>query len=106
MLRIYPSSSLDAVVLGEEYAYELDCTQELGSKTVSSYSYKIYDNAGDEVTDSLGGGSSILLGTITFGIKAAATGKYTLKFIITCNDVLPDGITPYEFYVTLTVAIN
>lgn len=106
MLRIYPSSSLNAMVLGEEYAYELDCTKELDSKTVAAYSYKIYNKAGDEVTDSLGGGNSISLGIITFGIKAAVVGKYTLRFIVTCNEVLPDGVAPYEFYVTLTVAVN
>lgn len=44
-------------------------------------------------------------GIITFGFKAYADGDYTLQFIVTCNELLPDGVTPYEFYVILTVEV-
>lgn len=104
-LKISPRSKLD-MTLGEEYAYDLVLTEELDTKTVASYTYKIYDSSGEEVTDTFGGGSSISSGVITFGIKTAATGRYTLKFIVTCNEVLPDGVTPYEFYVKMTVTIT
>ena len=105
-LKISPRSELDSMTLGEEYAYELDTTDELGTKTVASHTYKIYNSAGTDVTTTFGGGSSITAGVITFGIKAYAAGVYTLKFIVTCNEVLPDGIAKYEFYVKLTVNIE
>jgi hypothetical protein len=105
-LEISPRKELDAMTLGEEYAYELDLNKELGTKTVNTYTYKIYDSSNVEVTDTFGGGDSISSGVITFGIKATSTGKYTLIFIITCNELLPDDTTPYEFYVTLTVEIE
>lgn len=104
-LEISPSSELDDMVAGEEYAYELDTTKELGAKTVDTYTYKVYDGSGEEVTATLSGGSSISSGIITFGIKAVAIGQYDLKFIVTCNEVLPDGITRYEFYVKLAVVV-
>jgi len=103
-LKISPRSKLD-MTLGEDYAYALNLTKELKTKTVASYTYKIYDSSGEEVTDTLGGGSSISEGYITFGIKAVATGKYTMIFIVTCNETLPDT-TPYEPYVIMTVTIS
>ena len=106
MLRISPRSEIDSMVTGEEYAFELDVNKELGTKTVAAYTYKLYNSSGTEVTSTFGGGSSILSGIITFGVKAVSVGKYTLKFIITCNEILPDGTTPYEFYVELTVAVQ
>lgn len=105
-LKINPRPELDEMIAGEEYAYELDVTSELGAKTAASYTYKIYNSSDVEVTDTFGGGSSISSGVITFGIKATSTGKYTLKFIVTCDDLLPDGATPYEFYITMTVNIS
>ena len=80
-LEISPSAELDDMVAGEEYAYELDATKELGTKTVKAYTYKIYDGSGDEVPN-LNGGSSISSGIITFGVKAVSIGRYTLKFIV------------------------
>jgi hypothetical protein len=103
-LEISPSRELDDMVTGEEYAYELDITKELGTKTVDAHIYKIYDGSGDEVTDTVGGGSLVSSGIITFGIKAVSIGQYTLKFIVTCNEVLPDG-TPYEFFIRLTLIV-
>jgi hypothetical protein len=105
-LEISPRKELDGMVVGEDYAYELDISKELGTKTVDTYTYKIYNSSDDEVTDTFGGGSSISSGLITFGIKAIATGKYTLKFIVTCNELLPDGTTPYDFHPELTVEIE
>ena len=105
-LGISPRKELDSMMAGEEYAYELDLNKELDTKTVASHTYKIYDSSSVEVTDTFGGGSSISSGVITFGVKAVSTGKYTLIFIVTCNELLPDDITPYEFYVTLTVTIE
>lgn len=105
-LSISPRSELDSMVAGEEYAYELDLNKELGTKTVASHTYKIYDSSDTEVTDTFGGGSLISFGVITFGVKAVLVGKYTLKFIVTCDDLLPDGTTPYEFYVIMTVTIS
>lgn len=104
-LQVSPRADLDNMVAGEEYAYELDLNRELGVKTVNSYTYKIYNSSGAEVTSTFGGGSIIAAGVITFGIIAASAGKYTLEFIITCNELLPDGSTPYEFYVSLTLII-
>jgi len=105
-LKISPRDSLDSMTLGEEYAYALDTTDELGTKTVASHTYKIYDSAGVDVTATFGGGSSITAGVITFGIKAYAVGTYTLKFIVTCGEMLPDGVTPYEFYIIMSVSIS
>jgi len=103
-LRVYPRDTI-SMVIGEECAYSLNTIKELKTKTVASYTYKIYNSSGVEVTSTFGGGSSISSGVITFGIKAVSAGKYALQFIITCNEVLPDAVTPYEFYVDMTVSI-
>jgi len=105
-LKIDPKNALDDMVIGEEYAYALDLTKELGEKTVNSYTYTIYNNVSADVTSTFGGGSSISSGVILFGIKAISSGAYTLVFIVTCDDTLPDALTPYEFHVTMTVNIT
>ena len=105
-LRINPRDTINSMVAGEDYAFELSIVKELSTKTVNSYTYKIYSSSDVEVTDTFGGGSLNSSGVITFGIKAISTGKYTLKFIITCNEMLPDGITPYKFYVELFANIS
>lgn len=104
-LIVRPNDKIDMVV-GEEYAYELDISEELGSKTVDSYTYKIYNSSDEEITSTFGGGSVYLSMVITFGIKAVSSGRYSSVFIVTCEDLLPDGITPYEFYVTLYIIID
>ena len=104
-LRISPRSTIDAMVKGEEISLTLDITAELRDNTVGSYTFKIYDNSGEDVTVDFGGGSSISSGIITFGIKAFAVGTYAVKFIVTCNETLPDSITVYEFYVVMAVKI-
>lgn len=105
-LKISPRDTLDSMVAGEDYAYALILTKELGTKTVASYTYEVYNSSDVDVTSTFGGGSSISSGVITFGIKATTAGKYTLIFIVTCNEMLPDTVTPYEFYVELTLNIE
>ena len=105
-LRISPRDVLDNMVKGEEVSFALDVTKELGNNTVASHTYTIYDSSGNPVTSNFGGGSSYDAGTITFGVIAHDVGNYTLRFWITCNEVLPDGSTPVEFPVTLFVTIE
>ena len=105
-LEIQPSKKLEDLVLGEEVQYSLDCTAELGTKTVNIHTYTILDSTGDDVTVAMGGGSTEAAGIIAFGIKAAVLGTYALRFIVTCNESLPDTITPYEFYVRLNVTVK
>lgn len=104
-LCVYPSSRLENLVVGEECSDSLNITRGLKTRTLDSYTYKIYDSSKVDVTSTLGGGSSIADSIITFGIIAVAAGTYTLKFIMTCNEMLPDGVTPYEFYVIMTIKI-
>jgi len=100
-----PSSILGGLTVGEECSDSLSIVRGLKTRTLASYTYKIYNSAGDEVTPTFGGGSSIADNVITFGIKAVAKGKYKIEFIMTCNEMLPDGETPYQFYVNMTVTI-
>ena len=103
-LKISPTDKF-GMDLGEEVSYTLNINKELGTNTIASYTYKIYNGVTD-VTATFGGGSSITAGIITFGIKAYAVGTYTLQFIVTCNEVLPDAVTPNEFYVEMIVIIE
>lgn len=105
-LRISPREKIDDMDTGEDYAYELDLTGELKTKTVASYTFNIYDSSDVIVTDSLGGGSFRDGAILTFGIKAVSEGKYVLKFIITCNELLPDETTNYKFNIEMDVTIN
>jgi len=105
VLEISPDSKI-RMAAGEEYAYSLLLARELRAKTVASYTYKIYDSSDTDVTNTLGGGSSIDEDNIIlFGVIATATGKYTLRFIVTCDDLLPDDATPYEFYAEITLTV-
>lgn len=103
--QISPRSQLTDMDVGEEYSFELDLAKRLGIKTVGSYTYVIYDSSGDDVTSTFGGGSSIDVALITFGFKAVSAGTYTLKFIVTCNEFLPDEVTPYEFFIELFLVV-
>lgn len=105
-MKISPREVLPGMYEGEEFFTELGLSRRLGTKTVASYSYKIYDSDLLDVSASFSGGSSILDNVITFGIKAAATGRYTLVFTITCAELLPDGITPYEFFLKLYLTVS
>lgn len=105
-LKISPRSNLDNMTKGEETAFEIDVTDELGDDTVNTHTFKVYDSSGTDVTSNFSGNSIILVGVITFGVKAYDVGTYTLEFIITCNEFLPDGTTPKEFSMELTVTIT
>lgn len=105
-LAVYPSSRLSSLVVGEECSDSLDLTRSLKTRTLASYTCKIYDSSGTEVTETLGGGSSLVDNIITFGIKAVTAGEYKVQFIITCNELLPDGTTPYEFYIIMSIVIK
>ena len=105
-LQITPSKKLDPLVLGEEIMYTLDCRAELGTNTVFVVAYTVWDASGDDVTVAMSGGSSEAGGLINFGVKAAVLGTYALKFIVTCNEVLPDATTPYEFFARLNVTVK
>lgn len=104
-LEITPTRTLDNMVKGEEISYTLDCTSELGTKTISSVAYTIWDVSGIDVTANFMGGLTETDGVLLFGVKAYDCGEYQLKFIVTCNESLPDAITPYEFYCRLQVEI-
>lgn len=104
-LKISPRSKMDNITKGEEVSFELDITDELGSNTVASHTFAIYDSPEVDVTSTFGGGSSITDGIITFGVKGHDVGTYTLGFIITCNETLPDG-TASEFYLEMFATVT
>ncbi|MBE9547665.1 MAG: hypothetical protein IMF10_09280 [Proteobacteria bacterium] len=105
-LKITPKSSLDNMVKGEEVAYKLNLNPELDGNTVDTHTFKIYDDSDTDVTADFGGDSSESEGYITFGVKAHDTGVYALRFWVTCNELLPDGVTPYEFTAVMRVTIK
>lgn len=104
-LLISPSSNI-SMVAGEEYGYTMDLSGELGTKTVSSHTYKLFDSDDNDITSSFGGGSTVAGTDLTFGIIALTVGEYTMQFIVTCNNLLPDGVTPYEFYINMTLSVT
>lgn len=104
MSEITPRSDLSNMDVGEEYSYELDLSKRLKTRTVDSYTYKVYNSSGGDVTSTFGGGSLRDGSVITFGIKAVSEGTFSLVFIVTCLETLPDS-SPYEFYVTMTVRV-
>lgn len=107
MLIIKPSKTITpALELGEEIQIDVDVTDELGSNTINAVDYNIYDSDEVEVTSDFSGGVSDTSGVISFGIKAYAIGKYKLEFIVTCTELLPDGVTPYEFIFYMWVKIK
>lgn len=105
-LKISPSSRLDPMVVGADVSYKVDMTSELGSNTVDTYTYKIYDENNVEVTDNFSGESVIANGIITFGVKGYAAGIYKLMFWVTCVEPLPDETTPYKFPFEMSVLIE
>lgn len=104
-LQITPTRVLDTVVKGEEISYTLDCTSELGTKTIANIAYTIWDSTGADVTATFFGGVSSTDGVILFGLIASEVGEYQLKFIVTCTESLPDMVTPYEFFARLSVEV-
>lgn len=105
-LKISPRDKIDDMATGEEFAFELDLTGELKTKSVSSYTYTVYDSDDVDVTSTFGGGSSISSGVITFGIKAVSAGRYILKFVVTCEELLPDESTQYEFITEMNLTVS
>lgn len=103
-LKISPRSNLD-MTKGEEVSFELDTTEELDGNTVASHTFTIYDSSEIDVTSTFGGGSSIADGIITFGIKGYDVGAYSIVFIVTCNETLPDA-TANEFYLKMSVTVT
>ena len=99
MLKIKPSRTITpAIELGEEVQYAIDVTDELKTNTIAVIDYNVFNSHDIAVDDTINGGVSHNgAGIISFGIIAAAIGKYKLEFIVTCDELLPDGITPYEF---------
>lgn len=104
-LEVSPSSRMKSMTKGIEVAFTLDLTDELDGNVVNVYTFKIFDSAGDEVTSNFGGGAIIADGVITFGIKAYDLGRYTIEFWVTCVEVLPDAVTPNEFFVEMSFVV-
>ena len=103
-LEIIPDEKFE-MTLGEELVYEVDIRKELGDNTIDEITYDILNSAESSVTSSFGGGYTEDSGIITFGVKAYAVGEYTIKFTVTCEELLPDN-TPNEFIVILIVTVN
>lgn len=99
MLNIKPSRTITpALELEEEVQYAIDVTDELKTNTIAAIDYNITNSYDESVDSNFNGGVSHNgAGIISFGILANAVGKYKLEFIVTCDELLPDGITPYEF---------
>lgn len=105
-LKITPRPKMDSLTKGEDtIAFTLDLTGELDGNTVNTYTFKVYDSLGNNVTADFGGGQTIADGIITFGIIAYDIGSYTTEFRVTCNEVLPDGVTPYKFIVPMSFIV-
>lgn len=113
MLKITPSKTVTpALELGEEVQIDIDVTSELEneltdiSNTISAIDFNIFDSDDVSAPTLNGGVSHDSAGIISFGIIAAAVGKYKLEFIVTCNELLPDGVTSYEFIFYMWVKIK
>lgn len=108
MLTVKPSKTITpALELGEEIQIDIDVTDELGTNTINAIEYNVFDSD-DASVDSVfnGGVSDDGAGIISFGIIAAVVGKYKLEFIVTCDELLPDGVTPYEFIFYMWVKVK
>ena len=108
MLTVKPSRTITpALEKAEEIQFDIDVTDELGSNTINAIDFNIFDSDGLPVDDDFNGGvSDNGAGVISFGIIAHDVGKYKLEFIVTCDELLPDGITPYEFIFYMWVKIK
>lgn len=113
MLTVKPSKTITpALELGEEIQIDIDVTGELEnettgiSNTISIIDFNIFDSDNVATPTFNGGVSHDSAGIINFGIIAAAIGKYKLEFIVTCNELLPDGITPYEFIFYMWIKVK
>lgn len=107
MLRIKPKSTLENLSLtDDQVVYSVDMVDHLNGDTVASHTYKVYDSEDVDVTANFGGDSSESSGVLTLGLIAYATGTYTLRVVITCVELLPDGSTPRTYPFELVVTID
>ena len=65
-LAVSPSSKMSSITKGAEVSFTLNLTDELDGNVVDTYTFKIFDSAGDEATSNFGGGDAIADGIITF----------------------------------------
>ena len=104
-LRIEPYQEL-VLREGEEELYTLDMVEHLGGDTVDAHVMTITDkDNGSDVTGTFSGMVSESEGVLSFGIKAASSGNYTIKLWVTCNELLPDAVTPREFLVVIDLVV-
>lgn len=106
MLTIKPSSTLPVMEKEEEINYTIDVSNELNGMTIASVGFSILDSDGTSVDSDYNGGVFWHDGIISFGIKAFDVGKLKMEFIVTCEEVLPDSSTPYEFIFYMYVKIK
>lgn len=107
MLRIKPRSTLETLSLADDQViYTVDMVEHLNGDTVASHTYKVYDSDDVDVTTNFGGDSLEAAGVLTLGLIAYATGTYTLRVVVTCANLLPDGSTPRTYPIELVVTID
>ena len=104
-LQITPRSSF-GIDVGEEEIFTLDMVDHLDGDTVSSHTMTITDSGAVDVTGNFGGDSSEDSGVLTFGVIGYAAGTYTVTFWVTCNEVLPNAVTPREFKVQMKMIVS
>ena len=104
-LRITPGSLIE-IEVGEEEIFTLGMVDHLDGDTVASHTMTITDSDEVDVTSNFTGDSSESNGVLTFGVKGYATGTYTITFWVTCNETLPDGVTPREFKAAMTMKVT
>lgn len=92
------------ISVGETVAYNLDCTKELGTNTISTVDLTVTDIDGTDVTATYGGGTTNADGVIVFGVKGIAAGTYTVEFVVTCVEILPDN-TAEKFNPSVTMYV-
>lgn len=106
MLTVKPSSTIK-MEKDEEIQYTIDVTDELDSNTIAAIDFNIFDSDELDVDSDFNGGvTHDGAGVISFGVKAFDVGKYKLEFIVTCNETLPDGATPYEFIFYMWIKVK
>ena len=106
MLTITPSPTLKTLEKGEEIKYTVEVSSELKTMGITSVNFSIFDADGLAVDADYNGGVSFLSSVISFGVLAYEVNKLKLEFIVTCDSMLPDTVTPYEFIFYLYVKIK
>jgi hypothetical protein len=90
---------------GSQVDFELDMVDHLDGDSVATATMLILDGDDEDVTSNFGGGCTESGGVVSFGIIGYATGWYTIKFTVTCNEVLPDGTTQRKFFAVMKVQV-